>query len=146
MKYTCEVTIDLPRDRVIQLFDNPDNTSKWMPGLKSFEHLAGERGQPGATARLIFDQGGKQVEMTETILSRNLPEEFVGTYETEGVKNHLVNRFYDKEPQKTRWVTETEFTFSGKMKLMAPMMKSSFKEQTQEYMDRFKKFAERASA
>jgi len=144
MKYSCEVIIELPRDRVVALFDNPDNLSKWMPGLKSSEHLTGERGQPGATSRMVFDQGGKQIEMIETIVSRNLPEEFTGTFETEGVKNHLVNRFYEDEPQKTRWVTETEFTFSGKLKLMAPMMRSSFQEQTQEYMDRFKRFAETA--
>ena len=146
MKYTCEITIDLPRQRVIELFDNPDNMSKWMPGLQSFEHLTGARGEPGATARLIFDQGGKQIEMTETILSRNLPEEFSRTYKTEGVENHLVNRFYEEESQRTRWVTETEFTFSGKMKVMASMMKGAFKEQTEEYMERFKNFAETRGA
>jgi len=29
MKYECELIIDLPRDRVIEMFDNPDNLSKW---------------------------------------------------------------------------------------------------------------------
>ena len=144
MKYSCEVIIGLPRDRVVGLFDNPDNMAKWMPGLKSHEHLTGDRGQPGFTSRLVFDQGGKQIEMTETVVSRNLPEEFSGTYETEGVKNNMVNRFFEEEPQKTRWVTETEFTFSGSMKLMAPMMKGSFKKQTEEFMDSFKRFAESA--
>jgi carbon monoxide dehydrogenase subunit G len=144
MKYTCEVTIGLPRDRVVELFDNPDNMSKWMPGLQSFEHLTGEQGQPGATSRLVFDQGGKRVEMIETIVSRTLPDEFSGTYETEGVKNSLVHRFHEDGPEKTRWVSETEFEFSGKMKMMAPMMKGAFKEQTQEYMDRFRMFAESA--
>jgi hypothetical protein len=33
MNYTCEVVIDLPRDRVIELFDNPQNLTKWQPGL-----------------------------------------------------------------------------------------------------------------
>jgi uncharacterized membrane protein len=142
MKYSCEVTIGLPRQRVVELFDNPDNMSKWMPGLQSFEHLSGEQGQPGATSRLVFEQGGKRMEMVETVVSRNLPDEFSGRYETKGVKNDMVNRFYEEEPEKTRWVTETEFAFTGPMKLMAPMMKGSFSKQTQEFMDRFKQFAE----
>ncbi len=48
MKYTCELIVNLPRQRMIELFDNPDNMHKWQPGLVSFEHLSGESGQPGA--------------------------------------------------------------------------------------------------
>jgi uncharacterized membrane protein len=142
MKYTSEVTIGLPREHVIELFDSPNNLLKWMPGLQRFEHLTGEEGQPGATSRLVFEQRGKRVEMIETIVRRDLPDEFTGTYETKGVKNLVANRFYEEGPQKTRWVMETEFTFSGPMKLMAPMMKGSFSKQTKEFMDRFKEFAE----
>lgn len=48
MKYESELVIDLPRERVIELFDNPDNLPKWQEGLQSFEHISGEVGQPGA--------------------------------------------------------------------------------------------------
>ncbi|MFQ5507583.1 MAG: SRPBCC family protein [Planctomycetota bacterium] len=51
--YTVEVDIDLPRERVIELFDNADNLYKWQPGLQSFEHLSGEPGQPGASSRMV---------------------------------------------------------------------------------------------
>jgi len=37
MKYSVE--IDLPRDRVIELFDDADNMVKWQSGLQSFEHM-----------------------------------------------------------------------------------------------------------
>ena len=47
MKYSCELTIDLPRDEVIALFDDPDNLVKWQPGLQSFEHISGEAGAAG---------------------------------------------------------------------------------------------------
>jgi len=33
MKYTSEVTINLPRDRVVELFDDPDNLPKWQKGF-----------------------------------------------------------------------------------------------------------------
>jgi uncharacterized protein YndB with AHSA1/START domain len=40
MKYTCEITIDRPRARVIELFDNPENLKQWQPELVSFEHVS----------------------------------------------------------------------------------------------------------
>lgn len=30
MRYVCEVTIEKPRDEVLELFDNPDNLYKWQ--------------------------------------------------------------------------------------------------------------------
>ena len=44
MEYQTESMINLPRLRVIELFDNPDNLLKWQPGLKSFKLVEGEAG------------------------------------------------------------------------------------------------------
>ncbi len=49
--YTVEIEIALPRDRVIELFDNAENLLKWQKGLQSFEHISGEPGQPGTTSK-----------------------------------------------------------------------------------------------
>ena len=57
MKYTTEIEIEKPIEKVIELFDNPDNLKKWMEGLQSFEHLSGTPGQPGAKSRLFFKMG-----------------------------------------------------------------------------------------
>ncbi len=143
MKYSTEITINLPRDRVIELFDDPDNLSKWQPGLKSFEHLSGEAGLPGAKSKLVYDMNGRRIEMIETIIRRNLPDEFSGTYEAKGVWNEVANYFYD-EGGKTRWVTEHEFKLSGLMALFGIFMGGSFKKQSQKTMDDFKAFAEKS--
>ncbi|MCY1660222.1 SRPBCC family protein [Chryseobacterium sp. SL1] len=45
MKYTSEIEINSPVDRVIELFDNPNNMDKWMKGLQSFEPISGKPGQ-----------------------------------------------------------------------------------------------------
>lgn len=144
MKYTSELTINLPRQRMIDLFDNPENMYKWQPGLVSFEHQSGEPGRPGAKSKLLYDMNGRKVEMIETIVSRNLPDEFSGTYEADGVYNLNANRFYEDGPERTRWVLETEFHFSGVMKVMALFMGGAFRKQTMEHMTNFKKFAESA--
>jgi len=39
MKYTNEVIINQPIERVIALFDNEENLFKWQPELISFEHF-----------------------------------------------------------------------------------------------------------
>ena len=97
MKYNSEVVIDLPRPRVVELFDNADNLSKWQPGLSSFEPLSGELGQTGAKSRLVYDMNGRRVEMTETIVSRDLPDEFSATYAAKGVMNWKENWFYRRK-------------------------------------------------
>ncbi len=142
MKYTTTIDIDLPRERVIELFDNPDNMPKWQPELVHFEHISGERGRKGARSRLRYQMGNREVEMIETITARNLPEEFSGTYEAKGVWNMQENYFESISDSSTRWRTVSEFRFKGLMKLMAILMPKAFKKQTYTNMQRFKAFAE----
>lgn len=143
MKYTNEVVIDLPREKVIELFDNPDNMKHWQPGLVSFDHISGTPGQPGAKSKLCFQMGKREIEMIETITERNLPDEFNGIYEAKGVFNILKNRFIVLDEKHTKWVAETEFQFSGMMKLFGWLMPGMFKKQSQQYLDLFKAFAEK---
>ncbi len=142
MEYANEIIIDLPRDRVLELFDSTENLYKWQDGLQSFEHISGEPGQVGAKSKMLYDMDGRQVEMIETITSRNLPDEFSSTYEAKGVYNAVENLFYEEGPDKTRWVANHEFRFSGVMKIMAVAMRGSFPKQTQKTMEAFKAFAE----
>lgn len=141
MKYRTEITINLPRQQVTELFDDPDNLTQWQPTLVSFDHLTGEAGQPGAKSRLVYDQNGRTLEMVETITTRDLPDEFAGVYEAPGVKNRIVNTFVE-ENGKTRWIAENTFEFSGFMRIMAFFMRGAFPRQTREFMENFKRFAE----
>ena len=141
MKYQCEIVVNVPRDKFIELFDNPANMPKWMTGLQTFEPISGTPGQPGAKSRLVFLMGKRSMEMIETITKRNLPDEFSGTYDAKGVHNVVINHFHD-EGNATRWVLETEFAFTGFMKLMAMFMPGMFKKESMKHMMCFKKFAE----
>ncbi|MDJ0645438.1 MAG: SRPBCC family protein [Flavobacteriaceae bacterium] len=148
MKYSNEIEIDLSRERVIELFDNADNLSKWQPDLISFEHISGEPGKVGAKSRLKYDMGkkGGKVEMIETIVKNDLPEEFHGTYEAPGVFNQMQNYFTEVSPGKTKWKSDTFFKFSTfKMKLFGFLMPGAFKRQSYKFMENFKSFAEASS-
>ncbi len=144
MKYSTEVTINRPRQQVVELFDNPELMPKWQKGFISMAQISGEPGQAGAKANLVYDMNGRKIEMVETIITRSLPDEFTATYEAKGVHNVVANRFYEDGPDKTRWVMANEFNFTGFMKLIGMLMPGSFRKQTLDDMNRFKAFAESA--
>lgn len=142
MKYSVEIVINKPIDTVIELFDNPENLSKWMEGLLSFEPISGTPGQPGAKSKLRFKTPNGELEMIETITVRNLPDEFSGLYEAKGVVNPVTNRFIKLSESETKMITETEFKFSGLMRVIGFVMANTFKKQSQKYLEDFKKFVE----
>jgi carbon monoxide dehydrogenase subunit G len=139
LKYTVEITIDRPRSRVVELFDNPDNLKHWMPGLQSFEPLTGKPGTVGSKAKLTFLMNNRKLEMVETITKRSL---FNGTYEAKGVFNIVNNRFIDIDGKSTRYVSDQEFQMKGIMKLFAWIMPGVFKKQSMKYLIDFKTFVE----
>lgn len=144
MKYTCEIIIDLPRNRVVELMNDPQNLKKWQPTLKHYEPISGEMGQPGAKMRLVYDMNGGEMEMVETVTARNLPDSLAMTFDANNVHNTVVNRFIDIGPNQTRWEMDSEFTFSGFMVIMALFMRGAFPKQTRQNMQLFKDFAEAA--
>jgi len=146
MKYTNEVIINLPVNKVVELFDNTENLKKWQPGLESLDHISGTPGEPGAKSKLFFKMGKREVEMVETITSKNLPQVYSFIDEAKGVYNVVRNSFIPENDQSTRYLTENEFRFSGFMKLMGFLMPGMFKKQSQKYLVYFKEFAEKEVA
>ncbi len=142
MKFTLETEINCPLKKVIVLFDNPNNLHKWQPELVSFVHLSGKPGQVGARSKLKYRMENRDFEMVETIVKRNLPDEFSGVYETQGMKHVIINRFAAAGTKKTNWIVENEITFSGFAKIMSIFMRGYMRKQVQKTLNQFKKFAE----
>ncbi|MCY4465022.1 MAG: SRPBCC family protein [Chloroflexi bacterium] len=146
MRYTEEIIINLPRERVIELFDSFENLKQWQEGLVEIEHLSGEPGTPGAQTRLLYDMGKRKLEMIETITTRNMPDEFSGAYDAKGVYNIVRNTFHP-QGETTRWNMDCEFQFRGFMRIMAFFMRQrTFRKQTRKGMESFKIFAEGAGS
>ena len=142
LRYTVQIDIALPRDKMIALFDNPANLALWQKGFISMEHVSGQQGQPGAVSRLKYQMGNRTIEMLETITVRNLPFEFSGTYDTAGVHNIVKNYFEEIDAGNTRWRSYNEFQLSGFLKIMGWLMPGTFKKQSMQFMQDFKTFAE----
>ncbi len=145
MKFACSVDINLPREKVVALFDNPENMKEWQDGFVSFEPLFGEPGQPGATAKLTYKYGKRDMVLIETVLENKLPDEMSGIYDHKHMRNHMRAVFTELAPDRTRYTSHVEYTaLRGFMiKAIAFLMPSTFKKQVQKWMNQFKDFAER---
>jgi hypothetical protein len=141
MKYKIELEINLPIDVMLELFQDMDFMKKWQTEFVSLEVLEGEPGTVGSKSKLVYVNKGKTSEIIETIIKKELPNEFNFIYEAKGVKNWANNRFIDKGNQ-TIWIAEHEFKFSGFMMLLSPF-KSMFINQTTVDMNSFKLYAEK---
>lgn len=147
MKYTTEITIDLPREEVIKKLDNPDNMKHWQRGLISVEHLDGIPGKVGAKMKLRYKLGQRDMELIETITKTNFPETLHANYDAKNVHNIQRNYFEELISGKTKWRSESEFYFSGfMMKMMSLLMPGAFKKQSLKYMQDFKAFAENGTS
>ena len=120
-----------------------DGLFKWQTGLQSFEPVSGEPGQPGAKSKLVFLNGKHRIELIETVTVRNLPDEFHGTYEWDGGKNTLENRFIELAPNRTKWESTCEYELSHFMlKMMGFFFPGMFRKQNLKFLQDFKAFAE----
>ena len=143
MNYEHTIEIKLPRKRVIELFDDPNNLAMWQPGFISFKHHSGELGKPGSKSIIKYKMGKREMEMVETLHVRNLPHELHGSYEMKGTLNKIYNYFEEKDENTTIYRCVNEFEFSGfMMKAMGLLMPGMFKKQSLKYLNLFKEFAE----
>lgn len=144
MKYSNQVIIDAPIDKVVELFDSTDNAYKWMEGLKKHEQIEGKPGEQNSKMKMYFDLGKNKIEIVETILERDLPRIFNADYYSNYSTNNVVVSFEELDSSTTRYNSETTVTTHGfMMKIMSWVMPGMFKKQSQKYMDDFKAFVER---
>lgn len=147
MKYSTEIIINLPRAEFIKKLDDPENMKHWQRGLVNYELLSGSMGQEGARMSLNYKLGKREMSLVETIIKRNFPEESHTTYDTKGVHNIQKNYFKEVDENTTKWISESEFLFSGfMMKIMGFLMPSAFKKQSRKYAEDFKAFAENGTS
>jgi uncharacterized membrane protein len=146
MKFTCITEINSPINKVAELFGNTNNLKKWQPGLVSYETFRGNAGEVGAKAKIIFNHRNQTMELTETIMVNNLPEELTALYEHKHMTNTMSNRFTPINANQTKMQTDIHYTkFNGFMpKMMALLLPGVFKKQTQKSLDNFKDFVEKS--
>lgn len=144
MKFTCHTDIKAPLQTVIELFENPSNLKKWQDGFISITPISGKPGEVGSKSKLIYEK----LELIETILRNELPEEFKANYEHKHMVNTMSCKFKKLDSNTTRFEQEIYYTkFNGfAIKLMAKLFPGMFKKQVQKWLNQFKAFVEEQNA
>lgn len=145
MKYSHDIVIELPREKVIELFHDQNNAFKWMEGLESWDNISGTPGTVGAKSKMVFHSKGRKLEMQEEITKMDLPDYASFIFTAKGVTNWNDNHFETIDENRTRWVQSNVFKFKGTIKIMAAFMPGAFKKQSLKYMHNFKDFAEKGT-
>ncbi len=144
MRYELEEDIQVPRERVLELFLDTENLKKWQPSLVSYSQISGDsmRGV-GSQCRQVHKMGNREVDMIATVTVDEYPEDFAARFEADGMTNIVANRFEEMGALRTRWTVTTEFqTTSIMMKIMMVLMPFVFKSQTRKFMVQFRDFVE----
>lgn len=142
MTYTTEIIIDKPRKDIIKTFEDSSLLPHWQRGLKRSRVISGKAGEEGSKRRLYISIEGQSIKMTETIIKKNLPEEWHGQYTSKGMKSIQRNYFQVLDDHKTKWTSHSEFEFSGFMKLISKLLPDIFKKRSVMVQLDFKTFIE----
>ena len=143
------VEINLPINKVVELFTDKNNFKEWKKDFVSYEHISGTSKEAGSVDKLVF----KRITMIETIISKNLPAEIVYEYEHKQAGKTIMfhkasNRFTSLSEDKTLYELDSEITkIIGLLpKIIMKLMKGAGKKYAQDQLNRFKVFAEKRNS
>ncbi len=145
MKFESSIIIDVEREKLVQLFINPDYLKHYQTGFLRKELVSGEAMQAGAISKMYYQQGKSEMELTETIVENNLPDSFHGNYHHKHMDNYLISSFEAIDEHQTRYSIQGEYTaVRGIMpRLLFLLVPGMFKKQAEKWMHNFKVFAEK---
>ncbi len=144
MQFTCHADIKAPIHITIGLFENPDYLKEWQDGFISITPITGTPGEVGAKAKIKYEK----LELIETILRNELPEEFKANYEHKHMVNTMSSTFTKLDSGVTRLEQEIHYTkFNGFLpKLLVKLFPGMFKKQVQKWLNQFKTFVEKQNS
>ncbi len=140
MKFNCSVDINQHTDKVVDIFSNPKHLKYIQEGFISKELISGIAGEKGAKSKMTYEK----LELIETVITNNLPEEFYALYEHKHMTNTMKVSFIVLNDSKTRYNSEIHYTkFNGVfIKVITKLFPKMFKKQVLKWMNLFKNYAE----
>jgi len=144
MKFTCTVYIHKSRQVVVDLFKNPDYLHEYQEGFQKKELISGKAWEVGTVSMLYYQNGKRKMELKETVLKSDFPNEFLAEYFHTHTENTMRSTFTVISENETRYDAEVHYTkFKGVIvKIMAFLFPSFFKKQVQKWLTNFKVFVE----
>ncbi len=66
-EYQSHVVVNAPLEQSWAVFSDAGRMAEWLPGFKSIETLSGSPNQVGSTYKMVFEEEGEVMEMTEYV-------------------------------------------------------------------------------
>lgn len=145
MKFTCTVHIYKSQQEVANLFADSTHLGEYQEGFQRKEILSGKEWEVGTISNLYYQQGKRKMELKETVLKNDLPNEFLAEYFHTHTENTMKSTFTAISDTETRYDAEIHYTkFKGTVvKIMVFLFPSFFKKQVKKWLDNFKVFVEK---
>ena len=67
LSYETSVEVERPVETAWRVFMDGERMSQWMTNLQRVETIAGEPGMVGSQFRLVFDENGEEVVVSEMV-------------------------------------------------------------------------------
>jgi carbon monoxide dehydrogenase subunit G len=141
MKYTTEIKINAPVEKIAELLGDHEQMKKWLKELESFENIEGKPKEEGTKTKLNVNVAGG-MEVTETVMVAQFPNRFATHYEMQGGTFVADSKLEPMGEETTRYILEHKFEFSGPLKLITSMLKPAFIRHSERIMSEFKTLAE----
>jgi carbon monoxide dehydrogenase subunit G len=139
---TVSINISQPVETVWQLLVDPENLKHWLTGFKSLEVISGKAGEAGSVSKMKVMEGGKEMEVTETTLAVNPPQQYSFSIEHKLFKNIVDIHLKPAGNGTVMSQTVQFFPRAFFLKIMMVMMKGQMKKRTLNDLLKFKAFAE----
>lgn len=144
MKYTVEILVRIPLQDFVKKLQNPENLKHWQRGFVSYDVISGYPGDVGSKMKLVYKIGKRDMELLETVIHKQEPNELHVMYDTDGMQNIQENSFEETPKSFTKWTVICEFLpMNFMLRMMTILMPGTFKKQSKQYMQDFKNFAEK---
>ena len=141
-KYTAQIDIAQPVERVFAYLDDEKHATEWIGGLVSIEAITEGGNRVGAKAKHVYEENGRTIEMVEETLIYQPNKQVKIKGITDGFE---LTAQYTLEPiaNGTRLHYESETTMHSLfMKLLSPIINASSKKRVETDLERLKRLLE----
>lgn len=138
--YTAQVAINKSVSEVFKTFNNSENIKNWIPEIKSFEAIKENPGKIGSIYKIVVENKGQEIEMTEQVIAYVPNEQVTLFFNAENMLKMDAYVFSEKAGVTTITLNSSCQSETYLMACMFPYFKGTFQEQDQMYLDNFKNY------
>ena len=141
--YSSQVFINESIDEVFYSFNNIENRKYWIPEVNSVEVIKEKPGKIGSVYKVIVDNHGQKITMTEKVLAYIKNEKVTLFFDAENILKRNDYLFKEKKGVTIITLNSSCQRESYIMACLYAYFKETLKEQDQAYLNNFKALIEK---